>query len=287
MQQDNSAGTGKADQDADADDTHCAKQDTSQKMNLMRDFEVLTVVGRGGFGKVMQVRQRATGGIFAVKTMRKAHVVNKNDIHGVRTERSVLMRIRHPFIVRLCWAFHSVEKLYLVMDYVNGGTLFHWMREMGLFTETQARFFAAELLLAIEHLHSNNINHRDLKPENVLLTGADPAGHVVLTDFGCAKEWRDETEAGQPIPGDAVRTGQLSRSMVGTEAYMAPEVISRQEHGVSVDMWSYGVLLFEMMTSDLPFYHKNEKKMKDQICAAKPKYPRTLVWSISIACSEH
>jgi serine/threonine protein kinase len=225
--------------------------------NILADFKVLHVVGRGGFGKVMQVERRDSGEIFAIKTMRKTHVVKMNDVIGVKTERSVLTRIRHPFIVKLRWAFHTPEKLYLVMEFVNGGTLFFWMRKMGLFTEPQATFFAAELLLALEHLHAHNIVHRDLKPENILLR---PSGHLVLTDFGCAKEYREalsekeqvaHAQDGKPTVdgGDSVRIGALSRSMVGTEAYMAPEVISREEHGVPIDLWSYGVLLFEVRLS--------------------------------------
>ena len=167
------------------------------------------------------------------------------------------------------------------MEFVNGGTLFYWMRKMGLFTEPQARFFAGELLLALEHLHSHNIVHRDLKPENILLR---PSGHLVLTDFGCAKEYREalpEEEQAAHMPaedgGDSVRIGALSRSMVGTEAYMAPEVIKREEHGVAIDLWSFGVLLFEMLTGDLPYYHRNKAKMIEAIkVAKKPKFPKFL-----------
>ena len=115
----------------------------------------------------------------------------------------------------------------MVMDFVNGGTLYFWMRKMGTLVEEQARFYAAELLLALEHLHAHLIVHRDLKPENILLS---PDGHAVLTDFGCAKDFNLSTEAGAEAVGAAI-----SRSCVGTEAYMAPEIQRREAHDVSVD----------------------------------------------------
>jgi serine/threonine protein kinase len=204
---------------------------TAQGCTTISDFEVLNLVGQGGFGKVMQVRKRDSGQIFALKSMLKAHIVQCEEVDGVRTERRVLQQVRHPFIVRLHYAFQTQHRLFLVMDYVNGGQIFYHLREAGLFQEPQARFYAAELFLALNFLHARNIVHRDLKPENLLL---DAEGHLILTDFGCAKEGigpnadkfapHDPAQKLAPLSSRASVQG-LATSCTGTEAYMAPEII--------------------------------------------------------------
>lgn len=167
-------------------------EESSSKLTV-NDFDLLKIVGKGAFGKVLLVRKKqGTGGgkIYAMKILKKSMIVEKNQVEHAKSERDILFEIKHPYIVRLRFAFQSEDKLYLVTDYYNGGTLFFHLRKSLCFTETRARFYAAELLLALDHLHSQHIIYRDLKLENVLL---DYMGHVALTDFGLSKQNFDKS----------------------------------------------------------------------------------------------
>ncbi|EDQ92414.1 uncharacterized protein MONBRDRAFT_13470, partial [Monosiga brevicollis MX1] len=227
----------------------------------VEDFELLKVIGQGGFGKVFQVRKRSGKGkaeIFAMKVLKKATIVRSTkDITHTRAERNILQLVRSPFIVDLKYAFQTNGKLYLIMDYLSGGELFTYLDKEGMFLEKQARFYAAELVLAIEHLHGLGIIYRDLKPENIML---DSSGHVVLTDFGLCKE---------KVEDDSTR----AMTFAGTIDYMAPEIISREGHNKAVDWWSLGALTFDMLTGQPPFSAGNRKKTMDRILRAKPNFP--------------
>ena len=151
------------------------------------DFDLLCVIGMGAFGRVLQVRSKLDGQVYAMKVISKKLLRRKNSVENMVTERSILTRVDHPFVVRLQCSFSTDSKLFLVMDYMHGGELFFHLRKAGLLLNETARFYVGEILLALEHLHSKGIIHRDLKPENVLM-GSD--GHAVLTDFGLAKDFR-------------------------------------------------------------------------------------------------
>ncbi len=149
------------------------------------DFEVLKMVGEGGFGRVYQVRHTATKRIYAMKTLRKKFLINTNNVSYTFVERNVLRKVRHPFVCGLHFAFQTKGKVYLIMDFLNGGQIFYHLKRQTMFDETEVQFYAAEIALALSHLHSLGILHRDLKPENILLDGK---GHVHLTDFGLARD---------------------------------------------------------------------------------------------------
>lgn len=231
-----------------------AKRSSASDMNIgseleeplsVTDFDLLKVVGKGAFGKVMLVRKRANKGagqIYAMKVLKKSVISAKGQVEHTKSERSILCEIRHPFIVRLRFAFQSDDKLYLVTDYYNGGSLFYHLRKSRAFTEDRAKFYAAELLSALDHLHQQHIIYRDLKLENVLM---DNIGHIALTDFGLSKQNID-------ITGGAT-------TFCGTAEYIAPELLKGQKYGAAVDWWSFGILLFEMMHGRTPFYDKNRK----------------------------
>eukprot|EP00161_Ancyromonas_sigmoides_P005655 TRINITY_DN1627_c0_g1_i11.p1 TRINITY_DN1627_c0_g1~~TRINITY_DN1627_c0_g1_i11.p1 ORF type:complete len:739 (+),score=126.76 TRINITY_DN1627_c0_g1_i11:80-2296(+) len=214
------------------------------------DFALLRLLGVGSFGKVFQVRKKDTGEIYAMKVLRKARVVrSRKGTRYLETERAILEGVRHPFIVSLQFAFQTDGKLYLVMQYLNGGELFYHLSQMQTFSEELTRFYAAEIVLAVMHLHGLGIVYRDLKPENLCL---DADGHCVLTDFGLAKE--------------ALRDDEVSaRSFCGTAEYMAPEIVTRQGHGRAVDWWSLGALIYEMMTGLPPFMSEGRKRDEKQI----------------------
>eukprot|EP00161_Ancyromonas_sigmoides_P006998 TRINITY_DN181_c2_g3_i1.p1 TRINITY_DN181_c2_g3~~TRINITY_DN181_c2_g3_i1.p1 ORF type:complete len:448 (+),score=229.09 TRINITY_DN181_c2_g3_i1:248-1591(+) len=260
-------GDGDADDDADGGEIEkfeIGYVDTSGDGGAERvgcsDFELLRLVGKGSFAKVFQVRRISTGRIYAMKVLRKATIVRKKKgPQHARTERTILQEVNHPFIVNLRYAFQTHGKLYLIMDFLNGGELFYHLRRSHMFSEARARFYACEILLAIEHLHSLGIVYRDLKPENLCL---DHEGHVVLTDFGLAKE--------------AVYNDHDAMSFCGTAEYMSPEILLRGGHGQSSDWWSFGVLLFEMLTGNPPFVGSNRSSTYSKVLKGKLTLPSYL-----------
>ena len=222
-----------------------------------RDFELLATLGQGSYGKVLQVRKKDTGRIYAMKIIKKETLIRREKVKHTRAEKSILIQANaFPFLVGLKYSFQTDDKLYLVLDYVSGGELFFHLQQARRFPEDRARFYAAEILLALEFLHSNDIMYRDLKPENILL---DDQGHVMLTDFGLCKEG----------------LGMEDRTMTfcGTPEYMAPEMLAKKPYGMEVDWWSLGTLLFEMLSGLPPFYSKNGSQMVKQIMEADIKWP--------------
>lgn len=234
--------------------------DNEDKLTVA-DFDLLKIVGKGAFGKVMLVRKKSAvdeGKVYAMKVLKKDVIAAKGQIEHTKSERDILFEVRHPYIVRLRYAFQSDDKLYLVTDYYNGGTLFYHLRKSRFFPEERAKFYAAELLSALDHLHQQNIIYRDLKLENVLM---DHQGHLALTDFGLSKQNIDAT-------GGAT-------TFCGTAEYIAPELLKGQKYGPAVDWWSFGILLYEMMHGRTPFYDKNRKLMFYRIINTEPSFPQT------------
>ena len=223
----------------------------------LHDFTLLKVVGKGSFGKVMQVRKRDSKRVYAMKVLHKSNIVRRNQVEHTLTERSVLGRARHPFIVGLNYAFQTPSKLYFVLDYCAGGELFFHLGRVGQFSADRARFYSAQIVLALQYLHSNSIIYRDLKPENILL---DADGNVKLTDFGLSKEGVSSHAEG-------------ANSFCGTPEYLAPEVLDRRGHGRAVDWWSLGAVMYEMLTGLPPFYDKDRQKMFAQIRFGELAFP--------------
>lgn len=224
-----------------------------------QSFTTLAMVGKGGFGSVHQVIYKDTNEIMAMKTLKKKHLIKTNSVDNTMAENIILRKIRHPFIVRLHYAFQCESKLHLVMDFVNGGHLLHHMHKESIFSESQAKFYIAEVILALEHLHGLDIIHRDLKPENVLL---DSTGHCLLTDFGFAKE--------------NVLTADSCSSFCGTLEYMAPEVVKKSKYGKAADCWSVGILLYDMLVGHPPWQHKNDNSLSKKIMQDKLRLPNYL-----------
>merc|ERR1719362_2676501 len=220
------------------------------------DFVLMKVVGKGSYGKVMLVRHRVSEDVFAMKMLRKEHVVKRNQVEHTKTERSVLEAVSNPFIVTLHYAFQTPKKLYFVLEFCPGGELFFHLSRAKRFSEGRCRFYAAEILLAIEYLHKLNIVYRDLKPENILL---DSQGHVKITDFGLSKE--------------GIQDNFSAKTMCGTPEYLAPEILDKKGHGKAVDWYSLGALLFEMLTGLPPFYTKDRTKLFQRIRKEELKYP--------------
>ncbi|XP_041736048.2 ribosomal protein S6 kinase alpha-3 isoform X1 [Coregonus clupeaformis] len=226
-----------------------------------RQFELRKVLGQGSFGKVFLVK-KTTGPdaeqLYAMKVLKKATLKVRDRVR-TKMERDILVEVNHPFIVKLHYAFQTEGKLYLILDFLRGGDLFTRLSKEVMFTEEDVKFYLAELALALDHLHSLGIIYRDLKPENILL---DEEGHIKLTDFGLSKESIDHEDK--------------AYSFCGTVEYMAPEVVNRRGHTTSADWWSYGVLMFEMLTGTLPFHGKDRKDTMTMILKAKLGMPQFL-----------
>ncbi|TFY78076.1 hypothetical protein EWM64_g5935 [Hericium alpestre] len=220
-------------------------------------FDLLKVIGKGSFGKVMQVRKKDTQRVYALKTIRKANIASRpGEITHILAERTVLALVNNPFIVPLKFSFQNPDKLYLVMSFINGGELFYHLQREGKFDEYRSRFYAAELLCALEHLHMFNVVYRDLKPENILL---DYTGHIALCDFGLCKLNMSENER--------------TNTFCGTPEYIAPELLESQGYTKTVDWWTLGVLLYEMMTGLPPFYDENVNVMYQRILSDPLQFP--------------
>ncbi|XP_030058120.1 ribosomal protein S6 kinase alpha-3 isoform X3 [Microcaecilia unicolor] len=224
-------------------------------------FEFLKVLGQGSFGKVFLVRKISgsdSGQLYAMKVLKKATLKVRDRVR-TKMERDILVEVNHPFIVKLHYAFQTEGKLYLILDFLRGGDLFTRLSKEVMFTEEDVKYYLAELALALDHLHSLGIIYRDLKPENILL---DEQGHIKLTDFGLSKESIDHEKK--------------AYSFCGTVEYMAPEVVNRRGHTQSADWWSFGVLMFEMLTGTLPFQGKDRKETMTMILKAKLGMPQFL-----------
>uniref|UniRef100_A0A452R072 Ribosomal protein S6 kinase n=1 Tax=Ursus americanus TaxID=9643 RepID=A0A452R072_URSAM len=226
-------------------------------------FELLKVLGQGSYGKVFLVRKTKgsdAGQLYAMKVLKKATLKVRDRVRS-KMERDILAEVNHPFIVKLHYAFQTEGKLYLILDFLRGGDLFSRLSKEVMFTEEDVKFYLAELALALDHLHGLGIIYRDLKPEN---PGASPteAVPISLSDFGLSKE--------------AIDHDKRAYSFCGTIEYMAPEVVNRRGHTQSADWWSFGVLMFEMLTGSLPFQGKDRKETMALILKAKLGMPQFL-----------
>ena len=242
----------------DADDVKLEVPKELPKVAL-EDFDLLKVLGKGGFGKVMLVRKKGTTDIYAMKVLKKEAVIRRNQVTHTKTETHILKQIRHPFLTRMHFAFQSEGKLYMVLNYLPGGELFYRLKREGRFSVERVRLYAAEIGLGLGHLHSLDMIYRDLKPENILL---DEVGHICLTDFGLSKE--------------SVATVNAAKTFCGTPEYLAPEILQGVGHGKPVDWWSLGTLVFEMLTGLPPFYSRNINHMYEKILKAELRCPSYL-----------
>ncbi|KAL7628363.1 Serine/threonine-protein kinase [Parahypoxylon ruwenzoriense] len=236
-------------------------QRTEKKHYGPDDFQILRLIGKGTFGQVYQVRKKDTGRIYAMKVLSKKVIVQKKEVAHTVGERNILVRTamsESPFIVGLKFSFQTQNDLFLVTDYMSGGELFWHLQKEGRFDEKRAKFYIAELILAIQHLHHSDIVYRDLKPENILL---DANGHIALCDFGLSKANLTQNDT--------------TNTFCGTTEYLAPEVLL-DEAGYTkmVDFWSLGVLVFEMCCGWSPFYAEDTQQMYKNIAFGKVRFPR-------------
>ncbi|KAI8376233.1 camp-dependent protein kinase 9 [Radiomyces spectabilis] len=219
----------------------------------LKDFELLDTLGTGTFGRVHLTKFKQTNKYYAMKVLKKSEVIRLKQVEHLLSEKQILASVRFPFIVDLFCTFQDDVNLYMLLEYVVGGELFSHLRRAGRFTNDMTRFYASEIVLAIEYLHSKDIIYRDLKPENLLV---DHQGHIKITDFGFAKKVVDRTW-----------------TLCGTPEYLAPEIIQSKGHGKAVDWWALGILIFEMLAGYPPFFDDNSFGIYEKILAGKVQFP--------------
>jgi serum/glucocorticoid-regulated kinase 2 len=197
----------------------------------LSSYELLKVIGKGTFGKVILARSKEDSKVYALKCLKKEHILRTKNIINLRNEKRIIEKLDSPFIVKLKFTFQTKEKIFMGFEYFNGGELFfHLHRNKVSFSEDVVRFYTAEIYLALRYLHKNGIVYRDLKPENIIL---DDGGHVKLIDFGLAK--------------DNLSDQNLTGTFCGTNEYIPPELLKGEKYSFNFDWWGYGVLLYEML----------------------------------------
>ncbi|KAG8817764.1 Serine/threonine kinase [Serendipita sp. 401] len=225
------------------------------------DFNFLAVLGKGNFGKVMLAEEKKTANLYAIKVLKKEFIIDNDEVESTRSEKRVFLaaaRERHPFLLNLHSCFQTETRIYFVMEYVSGGDLMlHIQRKQ--FSLRQAKFYASEVLLALEYFHSQGIIYRDLKLDNILLT---LDGHVKIADYGLCKE--------------EMFYGKTTSTFCGTPEFMAPEILLEQRYGRAVDWWAFGVLTYEMLLGQSPFRGEDEDEIFDAILEDEPLYPITM-----------
>ncbi|KAI9258696.1 kinase-like domain-containing protein [Helicostylum pulchrum] len=218
------------------------------------DFNISRTLGTGSFGRVHLIQSKVNARYYAMKVLKKTEVIRLKQVEHTNNEKHILESVAHPFLVNMWGTFQDCNNLYMVMDYVPGGELFSVLRRSQRFPDHVAKFYAAEVILAIEYLHSKDMIYRDLKPENLLL---DAQGHIKITDFGFAKYVPD-----------------ITWTLCGTPDYLAPEIIQSKGYGKAVDWWSLGVLIYEMLAGYPPFFDDDHLKLYEKILACKIKWPQ-------------
>ena len=220
------------------------------------DFKPLKLLGTGSFGRVLLVRYLTNNKLYAMKILSKDQIKLKHQEEHTRTERDLMVKITNPFIVNIKFAFQDDSKLYIVSDFMQGGDMFYHLHSQKKFDESRAKFYAIELVLGIEFLHKNNMIYRDLKPENILM---DSNGHLKISDFGLSKILDSPDEK--------------AYTLCGTPQYLAPEILKNKGYDKSVDWWSLGCFIYEMLTGCLPFFIPKGNKINPKVFEEPLRFP--------------
>ena len=231
----------------------------------IRDYESIKIIGRGAFGEVHVCRVKKTGEIVAIKKIKKEEIIKKNQIIHIRNEQKFMSKVKSPWIVELKASFQDNDFLYLVMEFLPGGDFMNLLIEKDKLTEEEAKFYTAELILAVESIHKLDCIHRDIKPDNILI---DKTGHIKLSDFGLAKvsdKLYEQNSIKTPNYNPNKRTHQKLYSCVGTAFYVAPEVLKKKGYSQEIDWWSVGVIFYEMLVGYAPFYAEETQEVINKV----------------------
>lgn len=220
----------------------------------LKNFDLQATLGTGTFGRVRLVHHLPDNKIYAMKILKKEAILRLDQINHIASEVDLLMRLEHPFLVNMHGIFQDGINVYMCLEFVPGGEVFSILRDLGRFPEDQGKFYTAEICLAFEYLHRFHVAYRDLKPENLLVSRT---GHIKITDFGFAKIVQDKTW-----------------TLCGTPEYLAPEIIQSKGHGMGVDWWAFGVLMYEFLAGYPPFWDEHPFAIYQKILSNQIEYPR-------------
>ncbi|CAL8070626.1 unnamed protein product [Calicophoron daubneyi] len=228
--------------------THPTKNNAS-----LDEFDRIRTLGTGSFGRVMLVKYKKSGKYYAMKILEKQKVVKLKQVEHTLNEKNILQAINFPFLVNMEFSFKDNTNLYMVLQFISGGEMFSYLRRVNKFSEDDAKFYASQVVLAFEYLHSFDMVYRDLKPENLLI---DDTGYIKVTDFGFAKQIKGRTW-----------------TLCGTPEYLAPEIILSKGYNKAVDWWALGILIYEMSCGYPPFFADQPIQIYEKIVAGKLRFP--------------
>ena len=228
-----------------------------QKVNE-NSFDILRTLGKGYFGRVFLVEKKDDKKLYAVKVISKLDIIKRNFFDNLKNEKRIMEKIDNPFVVKMEYCFTSPSYIFFAMQFKQGGEVYHHLRKCTRFSEETARFYACQIISGLEYLHSHNIMYRDMKPENILL---DEKGNACLADFGISK---------------VLEVHESTKSFVGTPEYVSPEIVLQKGHNKMVDIWCFGILLYEMVYGLPPFYNKNQNVMLNWVVKLDPTFPKMI-----------
>ena len=235
--------------------THKIVSNTKVQMD---DFEIIKTIGRGSLGKILLVKYKNTGDLFAIKSMRKDQLLSESLIDNILDEKSILSEGQCDFLLDLSFFFQSPQRIYFVTPFMKGGDLYHKLKQDGHLPEDLVKFYAAQVAIALDHLHEYGIAYRDLKPENILI---DEDGYIKLCDFGACIHFQGTKK---------------ETSFAGSPEYASPEMITYEGHNIMSDWWSFGILIYELLYGITPFFNKDKNRMYELIETGELKFPKTI-----------
>jgi len=222
-----------------------------------KSFEIIDILGHGAFGRVFKCKKKGSPNEYAMKVLKKAFLYKNKHLKYAITECNILKQADHPFVIKMHYSFQTPDNLYMILDYCPGSDLAYHLNKKQIFDEEEAKFFIAEIILAIEYIHSLNVVYRDLKPENILI---DHDGHCRLADFGLAKENIGEKD--------------FAKSFCGSPAYLPPEMLHSKGVSKAADIYQVGAVLYEFLVGFPPYYTENIKELYNSIRSARLQIPK-------------